>query len=400
MPKDFFDIVNSYDPTKDVVDLAMKKFQMDNEKAKFDMVKSEFDKKQQMDAEELASKNEFMTGLKSMFTPGGTTKPATFGMDSPQAQSGLDAITQPEMTIPKPQPTAQDIMKLAISKGYNVDKFLPALVTAQKGSDSMPFASSPLGIFHKGTGEVVKEAPGGATNSNIAKPSPKDFTPESLAEYAKTGNMNVLKRVEPKLPVGFEKTEDGNLRPIPGSKYDIEQQNKYNAAMSRNDRLDFELGRLEKSATKLLGHKGRELGTGKSGVFNFVPGTSGYDFKIAAKQLGDMMQLDTMTAMREASKTGGLMGNLSDKEGEVLRGYIANLDNLQTEEQYKEWIEGIIQYSKDVRTRSQDALKKQFETADSNKSKPSSLPTGAKMAPDGFYYVPDPDRKGKYLKVE
>jgi hypothetical protein len=292
-------------------------------------------------------------------------------MDSDQAQSGLDAITQPATKRPA---MSKDLANIALTTGYAKPDLVEKMMTAEsKGGFKLSgnLKNGLVGYDDQGNIQVIREpekTAGGATNSNIAKPSPKDFTPESLAEYAKTGDMNVLKRVEPKIPVGFEKTEDGNLRPIPGSKYDIEQQNKYNAAVSRNDRLDFELGRLEKSATKLLAHKGREMGTGKSAIFNVVPGTPGYDFKVAAKQLGDMMQLDTMTAMREASKTGGLMGNLSDKEGEVLRGYIANLDNLQSEEQYKEWIEGIVQYSKDLRTRSQDTLKKQFETADSNRT--------------------------------
>jgi hypothetical protein len=156
------------------------------------------------------------------------------------------------------------------------------------------------------------------------------------------------------------KSFDDEMRKKSQSTVDSKIEKERLAAVGRNDRLDFELDRLETAATNLLNHPGRKIGTGKSAVFNVVPGTPGYDFKVAANQLGNMLQLDTMTAMREASKTGGLMGNLSDKEGQVLRGYVAELDTLQSEKQYEDWINKVLKYTKDLRLKSKETLEKQF----------------------------------------
>lgn len=156
------------------------------------------------------------------------------------------------------------------------------------------------------------------------------------------------------------KAIDDEMRKKSTNPVDAKIEKERLAAVGRNDRLDFELDRLETAATKLLNHPGRIIGTGKSAIFNVVPGTSGYDFKVAANQLGNMLQLDTMTAMREASKTGGLMGNLSDREGQVLRGYVAELDTLQSEKQYEDWINKVIQYTHDLRQKTRETLEKQF----------------------------------------
>jgi len=365
MPKDFFDIVNSYDPTKDVVDLALKKFQMDNEKTKFDMAKSEFDKKQAMDAEELASKNEFMTGLKSMFTPGGTTKPATFGMDSPQAQSGLDAITQPEMTVPnKPPPTAQDIMKLAIEKGYNVDKFLPALVTAQtKTPDDFKFIGNPK------NGIAVANTRSGMVET-ISEPQESG---SPLKMQSDIGKLQADKEyyIKQGLPLDhptIKAIDDEMIKKSTTPAVDAKREQAINKAKDKKESTVSYINLLIEKAKALKAHKGKERIIGYSSHIP-VLGGEGADAMALYDSIKSGIGLTTLADLK--SGTGAGLGSVTEPEHVLLQNYITGLNRNQTTESFDQTMDNIINWGEGAKERLNNVVERMSEGVQTGTNKPT-----------------------------
>lgn len=78
---------------------------------------------------------------------------------------------------------------------------------------------------------------------------------------------------------------------------------------------------------RILGHEGLGAATGKSSYFRgYIPGPA-KDAKILIEQLGNRMFVDALQAMRDASKTGGAVGNVSDREGDRMENVIAAITN-------------------------------------------------------------------------
>ena len=95
-------------------------------------------------------------------------------------------------------------------------------------------------------------------------------------------------------------------------------------------RLDVSLANTDDTIAaldRLLDSPGLEIATGLSGYFDprNLPSFSGSDAKILIRQLGNRNFVEALAAMRENSKTGGAVGNVSDAEGDKLKNVIAAL---------------------------------------------------------------------------
>ncbi len=77
------------------------------------------------------------------------------------------------------------------------------------------------------------------------------------------------------------------------------------------------------------------VGTLRAKVSRFIPGTDAANFKADVEQLKTQVFTRELAAMRDASKTGGAVGNVSDTEGERLAGTLGSLDLNQSPEQFK-----------------------------------------------------------------
>lgn len=79
---------------------------------------------------------------------------------------------------------------------------------------------------------------------------------------------------------------------------------------------------------------GWTVGVGSS--MSFLPGTPARDFQAKLDTLKSNIAFGELTAMREASKTGGALGQVSDREGKLLESALGALDQGQSPEQFKE----------------------------------------------------------------
>ena len=68
----------------------------------------------------------------------------------------------------------------------------------------------------------------------------------------------------------------------------------------------------------------------------YVWKTPEYDFAQSLKQLQAEIGFGSLQEMRNASKTGGALGNVSDREGEFLQAVLGTLDAKMSKEALKE----------------------------------------------------------------
>lgn len=114
--------------------------------------------------------------------------------------------------------------------------------------------------------------------------------------------------------------------------------------------IDETLGMTEDKVDALLKHPGLSKAVGFGGeTISKVPGTEAADFAANLGTLKDTMFSQNIQAMRDASKTGGAVGSVSDKEGARFENMIASLSQSQTEGQFKENLNRVKDYTKFLR---------------------------------------------------
>ncbi len=101
------------------------------------------------------------------------------------------------------------------------------------------------------------------------------------------------------------------------------------------------------SAQDLAKHPGLSNAVGFGGeTMSKIPGTDAASFAAKLNSLKSQEFAKNIQAMRDASKTGGAVGNVSDREGDRFENMVASLSQAQDEKQFKEGLDKLVQYSK------------------------------------------------------
>lgn len=137
-------------------------------------------------------------------------------------------------------------------------------------------------------------------------------------------------------------------------------QQKRAEAENAYDGMDLSMDRMIQQAEGLKNNKALSKITGVMGVLPDYPGGEAAYARAQQRNLISMMRMDTMTTLRAMSKTGGLVGNVSDAEGKVFETYIANLENKIGTEDFKSELNKVINYAKGIKTKLANAYKTQF----------------------------------------
>lgn len=142
------------------------------------------------------------------------------------------------------------------------------------------------------------------------------------------------------------------------------------------------LNRLQLQANEVMNHPGLSHITGVYGMLPNVPGFPGADAQAKLDTLKSQAGFAVLQAMRDASKTGGALGQVSDFENRQLQNNLAELQNAQTEQQLKAALKKVIDYVDQAKTR----ITKAFQTDYGNLRKPSPQQSG--LAPGGGQSAP------------
>jgi len=121
-----------------------------------------------------------------------------------------------------------------------------------------------------------------------------------------------------------------------------EEYNKdYSSLVGSFDALD----RLGEQAKKVLSHPGLAGTTGLRGKVPDVPGSDAANARAELKALTSQVGFAVLQNMRNNSKTGGALGNVSDAEGKRLEAALGALDSSQSEKSLRENLQKIVDYA-------------------------------------------------------
>jgi len=112
------------------------------------------------------------------------------------------------------------------------------------------------------------------------------------------------------------------------------------------------LDRLADSVTKLINHPGKPTLTGA--IDNWRPDIDGWntaDARAILDEIGSKTSIAALSEMRQASKTGGALGNVTEKELALLERSIASLSTTQSDEQFARQLDYILQQVQESRAK-------------------------------------------------
>jgi hypothetical protein len=182
-------------------------------------------------------------------------------------------------------------------------------------------------------------------------------------EQGYTANDPLIQAIDNKIKTssGLEQTQ--NQREMSDLRKETQEfkiQQKQAEAKNAYDGMDLSMDRMIQQAEGLKNNKALQKITGVMGMLPDYPGGEASYARAQQRNLISMMRMDTMTTLRAMSKTGGLVGNVSDAEGKVFETYIANLENKIGTEDFKSELDKVINYSKGIKAKLAKAYKTQF----------------------------------------
>jgi hypothetical protein len=154
-----------------------------------------------------------------------------------------------------------------------------------------------------------------------------------------------------KVPAGYKKVDGGNLQAIPGGPADLKIQGQFNQDTAALTNSTASMDRLATAANEALNHPGLPGTAGFRGVIPNAPGSDAANAAALMNTLKSQVAFGVLQDMRNNSKTGGALGAVSDKEGQLLQSNLAALDKSQSAEALKANLQKIIDYTAGAKER-------------------------------------------------
>jgi hypothetical protein len=174
---------------------------------------------------------------------------------------------------------------------------------------------------------------------------------------------------ETKAPSGYKWTGTGDLEPIPGGPADIKFQTEYAKNYGRLSELESGLDRLKSTAEQLKKHPGLYRITGLYGKIPNIPGSEAANAEALLNTMQAQIGFNVLQNMREMSKTGGALGQVSDLENKKLDRALVALDKTQSPQAFQAALDEIIKYADGGKERLRNAFEKNYSTQRQSKTK-------------------------------
>ncbi len=254
---------------------------------------------------------------------------------------------------------------LGIARGYQ-DEEKEALLKAERLAKESEANRNGYMVSQPGT-DIVKLPNGAAAPSpNIptgAGPAQRPGIIGSDPRYggvaqppqanSTTGGAQVVHHQPLRPPPGYEPDpgNPGQFRPMVGGPADIKFTEAKNKAQFSVQSSAAKMDDLIQNIDELQKHPGLKGNFGLQGVLPNIPGSQSSDAFAKLQQLKAQGGFAMLQAMREASKTGGALGNVSDAEGARLEasfGALQRASSLPQAMQELQKIRAQVQRSKDM----------------------------------------------------
>ena len=159
-----------------------------------------------------------------------------------------------------------------------------------------------------------------------------------------------------KAPPGYRWLPNGDLEAIPGGHADAKRADAAQADIKALSAAEYSMSRLASDAEAPLNNPGLNRITGVMGAIPNIPGSSASNAEAQLDVLKSQIAFSTLQAMREASKTGGALGSVSEKELKLLENNIAALDQAQSYEAMRDSLKKIIDFTGASKQRMRNAV--------------------------------------------
>lgn len=159
-----------------------------------------------------------------------------------------------------------------------------------------------------------------------------------------------------KAPPGYRMLPDGSMEAIKGGPADQKLQGAFNADTAMLNHTSGSMDRLAVAANEVLSSPGLKGITGIRGKIPNVPGTDAANAQAKLETLKAQVGFGVLQDMRNASKTGGALGAVTEKELGFLQNALASLDKAQDEKSMRESLAKIVKYSEDAKDRMRGAF--------------------------------------------
>jgi hypothetical protein len=258
---------------------------------------------------------------------------------------------------------ADMIAKLAGAKNFGRDEVKEFVETADgrqgvsKYGDRVgtPFALPPdIQLINLG-GKTVGVDKRKAVGQSFAH----SMTPDGIAADARGRESNAISRARlgieqsqgGKPPPGYRFTADGSLEAIPGGPADIKAGEAGKKAESRRQGVvagaNSVIDAIEE-AKQMVGHTTAGFG----GMASVIPASNARNLRAKLDTIKANIGFDRLQQMREASPTGGALGQVAVQELNSLQATLGSLDQMQApselaasldkiEGHYRRWLEAV-----------------------------------------------------------
>lgn len=157
----------------------------------------------------------------------------------------------------------------------------------------------------------------------------------------------------------------------------LEEQRR--SAFSRMKDKEGQFQMLDSKINEALGQSSGWT-TGMAGaMLRGIPGTPAYDLQANLKTIQANAGFDKLQSMRDLSPTGGALGQVSERELELLTSAWSNVDNAQSQEQFESNLRNFQQQVRDSWQRVADAYERDFGQPYWNQTAPEMGADGQPM---------------------
>lgn len=175
-----------------------------------------------------------------------------------------------------------------------------------------------------------------------------------------------------RVPAGYRYNAEGNLEAIPGGPADLKVQGQFNQDTATLQSTTSSMDRLAGAANEALKHPGLRGITGVRGTLPNMPGSEAADAQAKLNTLKSQVAFGVLQEMRNNSKTGGALGNVSDAEGKRLEANLAALENAQSYSQMQESLRKIVEYADNAKDRIRTAYNLKHGERGTTKAPPAA----------------------------
>lgn len=206
-----------------------------------------------------------------------------------------------------------------------------------------------------------------ATSKGLLKFDRQDGTWEIINQNAtgtlpQSGQQNGQQQGSPLMSPGADPSLQGQIAGAreAGKDAAVGRPKRFKAARQAMDNLqakqDVVSAKIDEALNSLSG-----FNTGIAGqLFSGVGGTGAHDLKGTLDTIKANVGFDQLQAMRDASPTGGALGQVSEQENRLLQSVLGSLEQSQRQEQLAENLQNLKQVLTDMRAKREAAFREDF----------------------------------------